>query len=105
MKEKNKLKINNNKYPLPKIKYTNSNNQTLKRHKPNNNQQQLNMNNLYNLDQYDNFQSKEQKQKEEYLYNSKTNIRINNHRFNSGKISESKSNTPQNNLKYFYYFH
>ena len=100
MKEKNKLKINNNKYPLPKIKYTNSNNQALKKHKPNNNQQQLNMNNLYNLDQYDNFQSKEQKQKEEYLYNSKTNIRINNHRFNSGKLSESKSNITQNNLKH-----
>ena len=100
MKEKNKLKVNNNKYPLPKIKYTNSNNQPLKRHKPNSNQQQLNMNNLYNLDQYDNIQSKEQKQKDEYIYNSKTNIKINNHRFNSGKLSESKSNTPQNNLKY-----
>jgi len=100
MKEKNKIKINNNKYPLPKIKYTNSSNQTLKRHKQNGNQQQLNINNLYNLDQYDIIQSREQKQKEEYLYNSKTNVRINNHRFNSGKLSESKSNTPQNNLKY-----
>ena len=99
MKEKNKLKVNNNKYPLPKIKYTNSNNQTLKRHKPNSNQKQLNMNNQ-NFGQYEHIQSKERKQKEEYLYNSKTNIRINNHRINSGKFSESKSNTPQNNLKY-----
>ena len=111
-KPKNKMKINNNKQPLPKIKYSTSHNQTLTKLKSINNQPPSNLHNNQYIEQYNLIQSnlykpKESKQKEEQKFNPKTNLKIknlyelkNNNKTNYTKNNENKNNIPQNNLKY-----
>ena len=111
---KNKMKSNNNKFPLPKLKYSNFNNQAQIKTKYSNNQPQVNYYNNHKLDQYNiiqqnSYQPKEPK--EEHIFNSKTNIKIkssdqkninNNNRANSGKfkINKNNNNNYQTNLNY-----
>ena len=105
----NKVKANGNKYPLPKIKYANSNNQTLTKMKSTNNQPFSNIHINQNLDQFNIVQQniyrpKDQKQKEEQKLNSKNTLKIKNiydpkNKTNT-KNNEYKNNYSQNNLKY-----
>ena len=114
-KAKNKPKNNNNnKLPLPKIKYSNSKNTTTTRIKQINNQPLFHFANNNNIDQYNMihpniYQSKEQKQKEDHKFNTKTNIKIknlydpkNNYKtYNFKNTGNANTNiTSQNNLKY-----
>ena len=108
----NKIKSNNNKFPLPKLKYVNFNNQTQIKNKTPNNQPPINYYINYNSENYKNIQQdiyKPKEQKEENNLNYKTNIKIktneqkniNNNRNNSGKYKLNKSsNSTQDNLNY-----
>ena len=113
-KAKNKPKNNNNKLPLPKIKYSNSKNPTTTKIKQINNQPLFHFANNNNIDQYNMihpniYQSKEQKQKEDHKFSTKTNIKIknlyepkNNYKtYNFKNTGNANTNiTSQNNLKY-----
>ena len=113
MKDKNKKKINinNNKPPLPKIKYSSFSN-TLTKIKSSNIQSLSNAQNNSNFNQFSMiqqnlYQPKELKQKEEQKFNTKTNNKFRNlyelkmnSTNNNGKKDENKNNIYQNNFKY-----
>ena len=105
----NKTKINNSKFPLPKIKYSshnNSNSQKIKsaiRHFP-----KFHNNNHNNIEQFDiiqqhSYKSKEPK-KEEQKFNYKTNLKIKNiykqKNIYKNNIKSNELKINQNNLKY-----
>jgi hypothetical protein len=111
-KQKNKIKTNNIKFPLPKIKYLNSNSQGMEKLKQINNQPLSNMQNNRNIEQFgliypNSYKIKQEKGKEENKLNYNNNIKIKgvydykaNYKVNNIKNKENKKNIYQNNFKH-----
>ncbi len=108
-KQKNKIKTLNNKFPLPKIKNLNSNNQGITKLKQTNNQPYLNIQNNKSNEQFELLQPNSyafKTEKEENKINYNTNIKIKNiydykgnYKINN-KTKEYQKYINQNNLKH-----
>ena len=108
-KQKNKIKTLNNKFPLPKIKNLNSNNQGITKLKQTNNQPYLNIQNNKSNEQFELLHPNSyafKPEKEENKINYNTNIKIKNiydykgnYKINN-KTKEYQKYINQNNLKH-----